>query len=192
MKPNVYIIAGPNGVGKTTFAREFLPHFADCKNFINADLIAAGVSPFSPDAAAFRAARLFLIEIDRAIERGHDFAFETTLSGRHHLNLIRNLRDHGSTVHFFFLWVRNAELALERVRDRVLKGGHNVPEAVVRRRYDRSLRNILTNSRAFADSWTLFDNSGDSPMILASATQGELSIIRVQEYEALIARYGER
>jgi predicted ABC-type ATPase len=191
VKPNVYIIAGPNGVGKTTFAREFLPHFADCKNFINADLIAAGVSPFSPDAAAFRAGRLFLIEIDRAIERGDDFAFETTLSGRHHLKLIRNLRSHGYAVHFFFLWLRNAELALERVKDRVLKGGHNVPETVVRRRFDRSLKNFLTNSRALADSWTLFENSGDMPMILSSASGGKLSIIRVQEYETLIARYGE-
>jgi predicted ABC-type ATPase len=101
MSSRVYIIAGPNGAGKTTFAREFLPNYADCKNFINADLIAQGVSPFSPEAAAFRAGRLMLEEIDLYAKRGESFGFETTLSGRSYLSLIRGLKRRGYEVHFF-------------------------------------------------------------------------------------------
>jgi predicted ABC-type ATPase len=119
MGPSVYIIGGPNGAGKTTFAREFLPNYADCKNFINADLIAQGVSPFSPEAAAFRAGRLMLEEIDLHAKRGESFGFETTLSGRSYLNLIRRLKRWGYEVHFFYLWVSNVELALSRIRGRV-------------------------------------------------------------------------
>src|SRR6202140_3136214 len=116
--PNAYIIAGPNGAGKTTFAREFLPHYADCKNFINADLIAQGVSPFSPETAAVRAGRLMLNEIDEFARRGVDFGFETTLSGRAHMNLIRHLKHRGYGVNIFYLWVPSVDLALSRVRER--------------------------------------------------------------------------
>ena len=190
MKPNVYIICGPNGCGKTTFAREFLPHYADCTNFINADLIAQGVSPFSPEAAAIRAGRLVLAEINHFGKRGIDFAFETTLSGRSHLNTIRQLRNWEYAVHFFYLWVPSIELALDRVRGRVLSGGHDVPEVVVRRRFDRSIKNFLTNYRSLADSWTLFDNSGQRPEIFASETDDKLSIIGIQKYNELVSRYG--
>ncbi|MGH9682328.1 MAG: zeta toxin family protein, partial [Candidatus Acidiferrales bacterium] len=166
MESNVYIIAGPNGVGKTTFAREFLPNYADCRNFVNADLIAQGMSPFSPEAAAFRAGRLMLQEIDLLVRRRVDFGFETTLAGRGHLNLIRHLKSRGYEAHFFFLWVPTVELALSRVRGRVLEGGHDVPEVVVRRRFDRSIRNFLSHYRRLADSWTLFDNSEATPVVI--------------------------
>ena len=192
MKPNVYIIAGPNGAGKTTFAQEFLPHYAHCKNFINADLIAQGVSPFSPDAAAFRAGRLVLFEINRFGKRGIDFGFETTLSGRSLLKSIIHLRNWGYEIHFFYLWVSNVELALDRVRERVLSGGHNVPEVVVRRRFHRSIENFLANYRHFAESWTLFDNSGETPAIMASEKDGKISIIRPDQYQLLISQYGGR
>jgi len=109
--PRVYVIAGPNGVGKTTFAREFLPHYADCKRFINADLIAQGMSPFSPDAAAFRAGRLMLEEIERYAGLRETFGFETTLSGLGYLRLLRRLKKSGYEVHFFFLWVPTVSLA---------------------------------------------------------------------------------
>jgi predicted ABC-type ATPase len=190
VKPKVYIIAGPNGVGKTTFAREFLPNYADCKNFINADLIAQGVSPFSPEAAAIRAGRLMLIETNRFGKRRIDFGFETTLSGRSLLDPIVQLRNWEYEVHFFYLWVSNVELALDRVRERVLRGGHNVPEAVVRRRFYRSIGNFLTNYRRFAKSWTLFDNSGETPTIVAFELDHKLSIIRSEEYRLLVAQYG--
>lgn len=143
MSPNVHVIAGPNGAGKTTFARKFLPSYADCKNFINADLIAEGVSPFAPESAAIRAGRLMLEEIRLTMCRGIDFGFETTLSGRSHLGVIRRLKQKGYQVQFFYLWVPSVELALARIRERVLRGGHDVPEAVVRRRFGRSIANFL-------------------------------------------------
>ena len=110
MRPNLYIIAGPNGAGKTTFATKFLPTYADCKNFINADLIAKGVAPFSPEAVAFRAGRLMVDEIDRYVERGEDFGFETTLAGRSYLGLIRRLKKRGYQAHFFYVMVPTVDL----------------------------------------------------------------------------------
>lgn len=143
MSPTVYIIAGPNGAGKTTFAREFLPKYADCKTFINADLIAQSVSPLSPEEVAFSAGRLMIEEINSCVKRGETFGFETTLSGRSYMALIRHLKKRAYEVHFFFLWIPTVRLALTRVRTRVLEGGHDVPESVVRRRFDRSIRNFL-------------------------------------------------
>src|SRR6266567_7194774 len=112
MSPSVYIIAGPNGAGKTTFARKFLPRYAECRNFINADLIAQGLSPFAPDDVAFAAGRLMLGEIERFAKRGDDFSFETTLSGTTYMKLIRRMRARGYEVHIFFLWLPEAELSL--------------------------------------------------------------------------------
>ena len=174
MKPNVYIIAGPNGVGKTTFAQEFLPYFADCRNFVNADMIAQGMSPFEPEAAAFRAGRLMIIEIDLFARRRVDFGFETTLAGRSHLKLIRRLKNLGYEVHLYFLCVSGVDLALQRVKARVLRGGHDVPEAVVRRRFDRSIRNFLTYYRTLADSCTVFDNSDATPTAIAGFAASEI------------------
>jgi len=125
----LYIIAGPNGAGKTTFAGEFLPNYADCKNFVNADLIAQGMAPFSPETAALRAGRTMLEKIRSFAERRVSFAFETTLSGRSHLTLLRKLKAEGYDIHFFFLWLKSVDLALSRVRERVSRGGHDVPEA---------------------------------------------------------------
>jgi predicted ABC-type ATPase len=186
----LYIIAGPNGVGKTTFASTFLPKYADCRNFINADLIARGMSPFSPEAAAVRAGRLMLSEIRFFARRRDTFAFETTLSGRSYLRLIRQLKTQGYKVHFFFLAVKDVDVALSRVRDRVLKGGHDVPEAVVRRRFSRSIRNFLAEYRPLADSWYLFDNSGQTPVIIAWEKANKLRIMDEESYQALIAQYG--
>lgn len=189
MSANVYIIAGPNGAGKTTFAREFLPSYADCSNFVNADLIAQGVSPFSPEAAAFRGGRLMLGEIEQYAERQADFGFETTLSGRTHLNLIRDLKKRGYLVHVYFLWVSGVELVLSRIRGRVREGGHDVPAAVVRRRFERSMRNFFTHYRRLADSWMLFDNSGSAPRVIAVEKRGEVRIIQEELYVELSARY---
>jgi len=175
VSPNVYIIAGPNGAGKTTFAREFLPKYADCRNFVNADLIAQGLSPFSPETAAFRAWRLMLEEMEAFARHGDDFGFETTLSGRSHLNVIRGLKQRRQEVHVFYLWVPSVELALSRVRGRVLQGGHDVPEAVVRRQFDRSITNFLVHYRPLADSWTLYDNAGVVPSVIAVRSRASLN-----------------
>lgn len=190
MNPNAYIIAGPNGAGKTTFAREFLPNYANCKTFINADLIAEGVAPFSPESAAFRAGRLMLEEIEFHASRGEDFGFETTLSGKGHIKVVRGLKKRGYEVHIFYLWVPSAELALSRVRGRVLRGGHNIPEAVVRRRFERSIRNFLGEYRQLADRWIIFDNSAAKLSIIASQEVGGLRIIQSERYNGIVARYG--
>jgi predicted ABC-type ATPase len=191
LNPKAYIIAGPNGVGKTTFAREFLPNYADCRNFVNADLMAQGISPFSPETAAFRAGRLVLKEIALLERRRADFGFETTLSGRGYVNLIRRLKEAGYQVHFFFLWVPSVDLALLRVKERVLRGGHDVPEGDVRRRFERSIKNFLIQYRSLADSWILFDNSAALPSIIALEEQGKLRIIDSLAYTALVTRYGK-
>ena len=191
MSPDLYVIAGPNGAGKTIFAREFLPNYADCRNFINADLIAQGMAPFSPEAVAFRAGRLMLEEISLYVKRSEDFGFETTLSGRSYLSLIRHLKKRGYEVHFFFLWIPTVDLALTRVRGRVLEGGHDVPEPVVRRRFGRSIHNFLVRYRQLANSWTLFDNSGATPAVIAFEKEGTLRITNREVYETLIARYGK-
>jgi predicted ABC-type ATPase len=134
----LYIIAGPNGAGKTTFAHEFLPKYADCTNFVNADLIARGIAPFSPDTAAFRAGRMMLDEMHAFAKKRVPFAFETTLSGRGYLSFIRRCKAEGYEVHLFFLSLTSADLAVSRIKERVLRGGHDVPEQIVRRRFDRS------------------------------------------------------
>ncbi len=192
MRPSVYVIAGPNGAGKTTFARVFLPGYAACRNFINADLIAQGVSPFSPEAASFRAGRLLLHEIRHFGKRGVVFGFETTLSGKTYLSLFRYLRRRGYTIHIFFLWVPTVELALSRIRERVLEGGHDVPEPVVRRRFERSLKNFFGSYQALADSWTMFDNSRETPEVIAFENERKLRIINRTLYEHLLERYGKK
>ena len=185
MNPNVYVIAGPNGTGKTTFAREFLPDYADCRNFINADLIAQGVSPFRPEVVAFHAGRLMLEEIELYARRWDSFGFETTLAGRSHLALIRRLKQQAYGVHIFFLWLPTVELALMRVKNRVREGGHAVPENIVRRRFDRSIRNFLLLY------WTLLDNSGPTPLVIAFQREDPPRIIEQEVYAGLIARYGK-
>ncbi len=191
MPPIVYVIAGPNGAGKTTFAREFLPRYANCKTFINADLIAQGVSPFSPDAAAFRAGRLMLEEIRLSAERKIDFSFETTLSGHSHLNLMRELKKSGYQLQIFYLWLPTVELAVSRVEERVLKGGHNIPEHILRRRFSRSIKNFMSHYCHLADIWTLFNNSGRVPLTIAYATDRKTCIIEKEEFEELVRRYGK-
>ena len=189
MSRSVYIVAGPNGAGKTAFARYFLPRYADCRNFINADLIAQGVSPFAPEAAAFRAGRLMLEEIQLHAERGADFGFETTLSGRSHLNSIRRLRIRGYRVSIFFLWLPDVEMAISRVATRVARGGHNVSHAIVRRRFGRSIRNFLQSYCSLADAWTLFYNSARTPRVIAFGNDGKLSIVNTQRYREIVGHY---
>ncbi len=138
-RPNLYIIAGPNGAGKTTFARKFLPHYVKCLEFVNADLIAGGLSPFAPEKAAIHAGRLMLEQVHSLANRGEDFGFETTLSGKTYIKFLHDLKNRGYRIHLFFLWIGSIQLALQRIRTRVRNGGHDVPEGVVRRRFGRSL-----------------------------------------------------
>lgn len=188
----IYIISGPNGVGKTTFARTFLPKYADCKNFVNADLIAQGMSPFSPEAAAIRAGRLVLSEIAFFSQQRVSFGFETTLSGRSHLRLLQRLKRKGYRVHLFFLFVESVDVSLSRIQERVLKGGHDVPESVVRRRFHRSIGNFFQEYQPLVDSWYLFDNTGTKPAAIAFKKGNKVRIMKLEMYETLVARYGEK
>ena len=163
----IVIIAGPNGAGKTTFAREFLPFEGGCPIFVNADLIAAGIAPFQPEAVAFRAGRLMLQELAHHAAEGRSFAFETTLSGRTYAPMIDAWRAQGYTVKLVFLSLMSAEEAVVRVANRVRQGGHHIPEDTIRRRFDAGLRSVHDIYRARVDYWQLFDNSGDSPLLLA-------------------------
>lgn len=164
----IVIIGGPNGAGKTTFAREFLPREAGCPDFINVDLIAAGLSPFDPDRAALRAGRLMLQEIKRRVRAGESFAFETTLAGRNYARLIPRWRAAGYHVKLIFLSLPNADLAVSRVKARVAQGGHNVSEHVIRRRFDAGLRNFENLYQSLVNRWVLYDNSGPSPRPLVT------------------------
>jgi predicted ABC-type ATPase len=166
----IVILAGPNGAGKTTFAREFLPFEADCPLFINADLIAAGLSPFQPETAAIRAGRLMLQEIDRNAEEGRNFAFETTLAGHTYLRRIERWRVSGYRVKLLFLSLSTAEEAIARVALRVQQGGHSVPETVIRRRFVAGMRNFLQIYRSRVDYWQWLDNSGMTPRLLDEGT----------------------
>lgn len=165
-KPRCIIIAGPNGAGKTTFAREFLPKDAGILHFVNADLIAAGLSPLEPSAAQVAAARIFLEELDRLAAARADFAFETTLSGRGYMERLQRWKAAGYRVEIVFLKLPNVELALKRVANRVKQGGHNVPEVDVRRRFQRGWRNFETAYRPLADSWSVYDNDGQIPVLI--------------------------
>ena len=174
---HLYVIAGPNGAGKTTFAKEFLPHFAKCQEFINADLIASGLSPFSPRTAAIEAGRMMLNRIKDLASRHHTFAFETTLSGRGYLSMFRKFKTQGYRIHLFYLWLPSVQLAIQRVRDRVQRGGHSVPEEDIRRRFNRGLKNLFSDYLPLLDDWTLLDNSGKRPQMIASANEGHIQII---------------
>ena len=185
-RPNLYIIAGPNGAGKTTFARKFLPDYAKCLEFVNVDLIASGLSPFDPERAALKAGRIMLEQIHSLAERGVDFGFETTLSGKTYVKVLEEVNKRGYLIHIFFLWISDVELALERIRLRVRNGGHHIPEDVVRRRFIRSLPNFLRIYKPLANSWVIFDNSGDIPRMIAIEESGKIEILDRDLFNILI------
>ena len=164
--PRSIIIAGPNGAGKTTFAREFLLKDAGIVHFVNADLLAAGLSPLKPDLAALSAGRLFLGELDRLAKARQDFAFESTLSGLTYLSRIKQWKAAGYRIEIVFLRVSPVPLLLRRITARVKQGGHDVPRADVLRRFVRGWENFENAYKPLADVWTVYDNSGDSLRLL--------------------------
>ena len=164
---SIVIIAGPNGAGKSTFAEQFLLREAGCPDFINADQIARGISPFAPERAAIQAGKVMLAMMARKAHRGESFAFETTLSGRNYVRHIRRWKSRGYHVRLVFLSLPLPDLAVARVKARVRRGGHDVPEAVVRRRFEAGLILFRAVYRDLVDSWALYDNSGPAPVLLA-------------------------
>lgn len=165
-KPTCYIIAGPNGAGKTTFAMEFLPRVAKCNSFINADLIAKGLSPLNADGIAMEAGKVFLQQIREKIKSRRDFAFETTLSGVSYLRWIKRLHDEGYSVRLYYLWVPSIQLTLRRIAERVEKGGHHIPRTVATRRFGKSLRNLFSLYLSAVDYCAIFDNASLAPKLI--------------------------
>lgn len=184
-QPIVYIIAGPNGAGKTTFAEDFLPEFAHCREFLNADLIAAGLSPFSPETQDFRAGRLLLTRIRELVAAKQNFAFETTLSGRTYVRLLKHMKEQGYSIVLFFLWLPDVDMAISRVKSRVEQGGHNIPTPVIQRRYLSGLKNLFQLYRPLADTLKLFDASFLPPKEISNEEKGGLKIFDTDAYDQI-------
>jgi len=164
--PLCIIIAGPNGAGKTTFAKEYLPKESGVVHFVNADLIAGGLSPLRPEPAALAAGRIVLHELDRLASERQDFAFESTLAGRSYVARLKRWKASGYKIHIFYLRLSSPRLALKRIATRVKHGGHNVRRADVLRRFNRSSTNFYVIYRLLADAWMVYDNSGKKPQLV--------------------------
>ncbi len=164
--PRCIIIAGPNGAGKTTFAREFLPKEAGIVHFVNADLLAAGLSPLQPQAAALAAGKLLLKELDRLSRARVSFAFESTLSGLTYVTRLRRWKAHGYRIEIVYLKLQSPRLALRRIAIRVKQGGHDVPRSDVLRRFERGWENFQNIYQLQADVWAVYDNSGNAPILI--------------------------
>jgi predicted ABC-type ATPase len=189
--PTIYVIAGCNGAGKTTFAGEFLPKEVKCLRFLNADEIAHGLSPLQPSAGAVPAARLLLKQIGKSIRRRETFGLETTLSGLAYVRLLQQAKRDGYVVKLFYLWLPDASTAIRRVRERVRKGGHDVPEPDIQRRFRRSLVNLAKHYLALADGWAVFDNSGGRPALVAERDGDKLRMVN-SEILGIIQTAGKR
>jgi len=162
----IIIIAGPNGAGKTTFAQEFLPNELECLHFVNADLIAAGLSPFKPESAAIYAGKLMLKSIDEHVSKQESFVFETTLSGKGYARKIPQWRALGYHVGLVFLKLNSVEIAINRVSERVIQGGHFIKEEVIKRRFLSGWENMNKIYMPLVNSWAIYDNSGKEPILI--------------------------
>ena len=177
-KPTIYLISGCNGAGKTTFAKEFLPHEVKCLRFYNADEIARGLSPLDPSAGAMKAGRLLLNEVRDSIDRYETFALESTLSGKTYVRLFSRALSLGYDLELHYLWLSRVEQAIARVRRRVRMGGHNVPTADIRRRFKRSLAHLLDDYLPLATRWAIWDNRGLPAKRLATSATDDVNSVR--------------
>ena len=172
--PTLYILGGPNGVGKTTFADRYLPEEAKQLEFVNADLIARGLSPYDPEAVAIEAGKIALKRIRELIDQRISFTWETTMSGRTAVSWLRQARDSGYFLKTYFLWVRSPETTIERIRERVTEGGHNIEEEVSRRRFFKTIQNFFTIYRPLMHTWKLIENESTGTRLLAVEKYGRL------------------
>ena len=186
---NLYIISGCNGAGKTTASYTILPEILDCDEFVNADEIAKGLSPFNPESEAITAGRLMLSKIERLINKGNDFGFETTLATKSYKNFVIKAKKNGYRTTLLFFWLRNPDLAVKRVETRVKEGGHNIPEDVIRRRYDNGLKNFFSIFEPIVDDWMFIDNSGEPYQILAHKNTKGTIINNQSLWDDLISKY---
>ena len=174
--PNLYIIAGCNGAGKTTASYSVLPEALECRTFVNADEIAKGLSPFQPETVAIQAGRIMLQRIDDLITRRKDFAFETTLSTKSYIQTIKKARENNYYVTLIYFWINSHQLAIERIRERVAAGGHHVPDDVVIRRYERGINNFLNLYHPICDYWLVVDNTVKPYEIIAKGKTDNISV----------------
>jgi predicted ABC-type ATPase len=166
--PNLYIIAGCNGAGKTTASYTILPEMLNCEEFVNADNIAAGLSPFNPESVAIEAGRIMLERIDTLMKIQKDFAIETTLATRSYVDLIKRARQIGYKVSLVYFWLSSPEEAKQRVANRVSKGGHHIPDDVVERRYYRGIYNLFNLYMKISDYWAIVNNTETTPELVIS------------------------
>ncbi|MCB4235567.1 zeta toxin family protein [Kaistella anthropi] len=189
---NLYIIAGCNGAGKTTASFTILPEILDCKEFVNADEIARGLSPFQPEKVSFEAGRIMLKRIDELFSENENFAFETTLATKSYKEKILKAQENGYFVTLLFFWLINTELAKERVKTRVLEGGHHIPDDIIERRYYNGILNLFNIYLPIVDQLLIFDNSEGKHKLIAEKNDGEqISIIREEEFNQ-IRKYYEK
>ena len=183
---NLFIIAGCNGAGKTTASFTILPEIISCKEFVNADEIAKGLSPFQPETVAFEAGRIMLNRVNELLKGGDTFAFETTLSTKSHKNKVLEAKEKGYTTTLLFFWLQNVELAKERVKMRVQEGGHNIEDDVIERRYYKGIQNLFNIFLPIVDGALLFDNSfGKHELIAQKTIDGIIAVMDERKFSAL-------
>ncbi|WP_164102531.1 AAA family ATPase [Candidatus Laterigemmans baculatus] len=188
-EPTVYVIAGPNGAGKTTFALKYLPRFVDCPEFVNADLIASGLSPFNPESQAAMAGRLMLRRLDELSSARTTFGFETTLSGRTHARRLQVMkRRYGYRLAMFFIWLPSVEQAIARVAARVREGGHDIPEPTIRRRYRQGITNFGKLYAPLLDQWVVYDGSDRPAVKIVGEVDGNRTIFDAARFTRLLQR----
>lgn len=171
--PNLYVIGGANGSGKTTVSLSLLPTLLGVFEYVNADAIATGLSPLNPEAMAMQSGRLMVKRIKALAGANADFAFETTLAAKSFIPFLRECKKKGYTINLMYFWLRSPDLAVERVARRVASGGHSIPEVDIRRRYERGLKNLLNLYLPLFDGWMVFDNSDSAPRLIAEAIMNE-------------------
>ena len=189
MTKNLYIISGCNGAGKTTASYTVLPEILDCREFVNADEIARGLSPFNPESMAIEAGRLMLSRIDDLLSQGETFAIETTLATKSFVNLVHRAQVQGYTVRLLFFWLNSPELALQRIAERVAKGGHDIPESIVRRRYVAGINNLFKLFMNEVDSWEIYDNSTFPSVQIATGSKEDKTLIYLESTYKTIANH---
>lgn len=181
----LYIIAGCNGAGKTTASMTILPKVLLVREFVNADEIAKGLSPFNPEGVAIEAGRLMLERIDCLLKRGESFSIETTLATRSYINLVRRAHTECYQVHLIYFWLKSPELAMQRVAERVAHGGHNIPQDVIVRRYSAGISNLFNLFMNEVDSWMIYDNSDNDREEIAVGAKEIIDIINSVKFEII-------
>ncbi len=193
MPKNLYIISGCNGAGKTTASFTILPEILNCKEFVNADEIAKGLSPFQPEKVAFEAGRIMLKRINELLNEEITFAFETTLATKSYKSKILEAQKKGYTVTLLFFWLQNIDLAIERVKTRVIEGGHNIETNVIKRRYKNGITNLFTIYIDIVDEVLIFDNSSFKPDLIADKIKdSEINTVNNYKFEKLKKYYNEK